>query len=109
MLSGVKDMSDYDLWAQAEKNLTEKRNEYMSRMNIHEFIDKNMGTFFAEMLENEHKQIERAKILKSPEITLDTSEKVELFNKLVYRKGQANEELIQKIKNTPSIPRRKIS
>jgi hypothetical protein len=46
-------------------------------------------------------------IFKDAEITLDTPEKVELFNKLLHEKGRVNEDLIQKIKNTPAIPRRK--
>ena len=46
--------------------------------------------------------------MKSPEITLDTPEKVKLFNQLLHNKGNKNEELIQKIKSTPPIPRRKV-
>ncbi|MBD8839436.1 hypothetical protein IFU39_16610 [Paenibacillus sp. CFBP 13594] len=46
-------------------------------------------------------------MFKSAEITLNTPGKVELFDKLLHNKGKVNEELIQKIQNTPTIPRRK--
>ncbi|WP_440118477.1 hypothetical protein [Paenibacillus sp. QZ-Y1] len=59
----------------------------------------------AEKLKEHFLRIEETRLLKNPEITLDTPEKVELFNKLLY--GKVNEELKQRIKNTPSIPRRK--
>ncbi|PIH56936.1 hypothetical protein [Paenibacillus sp. LK1] len=45
--------------------------------------------------------------VKSPEITLKSEEKVKLFTDLLFNRGKTNEELIKKIKSTPSIPRRK--
>ncbi|PZT57512.1 hypothetical protein [Paenibacillus silvae] len=45
--------------------------------------------------------------VKSPEINLDSEKKARLFTDLLFNKGKTNEELIKKIKATPSIPRRK--
>ncbi|WP_145413300.1 hypothetical protein [Paenibacillus xylanexedens] len=45
--------------------------------------------------------------LKSAEINLNSEEKVKLFTDLLFNKGRTNEELKNRIKETPSIPRRK--